>query len=374
MLKSSVSLDKPILFVHQGFELYGSDKMLLLNIKAASIKYPEKKIVVILPKKGILSEILENDFNVEVLIKNIGVVRKYDLKRSNFSAFIRIFTFFRLIVFINNFEFVYINSIVIIDYILAARFVKVKVFIHIHELPLGVAAKLFSKLLNFSRATLIFISAASKNAFIKLKSKHQTIVWNGVEQLIESKREKTIDTKFNILLIGRINSWKGQSLLIKAITLLNNIEKEKVEIKIVGDVFMNQQQLKTNLLNQIKDNNLQNIIKILPFTLSPDIYYNWADIVVVPSSLPEPFGLVAIEAMSLGKLVIAANHGGLCEIIEDNISGLLFDANNEKELAKKISYSINNHSIVNNIAINGLKTFNEKYNKNSYINRLSKII
>ena len=176
------------------------------------------------------------------------------------------------------------------------------------------------------------------------------------------------------MLIGRINSWKGQSLLIKAITLLNNIEKEKVEIKIVGDVFMNQQQLKTNLLNQIKDNNLQNIIKILPFTLSPDIYYNWADIVVVPSSLPEPFGLVAIEAMSLGKLVIAANHGGLCEIIEDNISGLLFDANNEKELAKKISYSINNHSIVNNIAINGLKTFNEKYNKNSYINRLSKII
>ncbi|MFZ4401933.1 MAG: glycosyltransferase family 4 protein [Bacteroidales bacterium] len=370
----SKQINKSILFVHQGFELYGSDKMLLLNIKAAIIKYPEKKIIVILPKKGILSEILENEYKVEVLIRHLGVVRKYDLKRFNLSAFTRIFTFFRLLAFINSFEFVYINSIVIIDYILAARFAKVKAFIHVHELPLGIAAKIFSSLLSFSSANLIFISAASKNAFINLKNKHQFIVWNGVEQLKETVREKENAVRIKILLIGRINSWKGQSLLIKAIALLNETEREKVEIQIVGDVFMHQQELKTNLIEQIKGNKLQQFIKILPFTSSPEMFYNWADIVVVPSLLPEPFGLVAIEAMSLGKLVIAANHGGLKEIIDDKVNGLLFDAGNEKELVDKIAYSINTPDTICELGEKGRQTYKENFTEEIFINKMLEVI
>ncbi len=366
--------NKPILFVHQGFELYGSDKMLLLSIKAAKLKYPEKKIIVILPKQGILSEIIEKELNIEVQIKNIGVVRKYNLKRLNFSALLKIFSFFSLVKFINSCEFVYINSIVIIDYILAARFAKVKVFIHVHELPLGIAAKMFSKLLNFSKANLLFISAASKKAFTNLKNTNQFIVWNGVEPIKKTKLTEETAAKIKILLIGRINSWKGQSLLIKAIAILNETEREKIEIQIVGDVFMNQKEIITRLFEQINENKLQEIIKILPFSSSPHLYYNWADIVIIPSIQPEPFGLVAIEAMSLGKLVIAANHGGLCEIIEDQLNGLLFEANNEKELSKIISYSINNLNLMNKIAIKGLETYNQKFNEVAYNNRLLKII
>ncbi len=374
MIENNTKKNKQILFVHQGFELYGSDRMLLLSIKAAQKKYPDQKIVVVLPKKGLLSNILQNEFKVEVLFENIGIIRKYDLKRFKFSALLKIITFFRLIGFINSFELVYINSIVILDYILALRFTKAKAFIHVHELPLNFPAKIFSKLLNFSRADLIFISTASKNAFINLKNKKQFILWNGVAPLKASERKKKTINKLKLLLIGRINNWKGQPLLIKAICLLNEKEKELIEVKIVGDVFMNQDSLRNKLIKQIKDGNLESSIELLPFTSKPEMLYNWSDAVIVPSLLPEPFGLVAIEAMSLGKLVIAANHGGLPEIIENNISGMLFEPGNEKDLALKISEIIQNPLLIKGLGNKGFEVFTNKFTEEIYMNKFMEII
>ncbi|MEI6059275.1 MAG: glycosyltransferase family 4 protein [Bacteroidota bacterium] len=268
----------------------------------------------------------------------------------------------------------YINSIVIIDYILATRFAKTKAFIHIHELPQGYASKIFSKLLSFSGAHLIFISSASKNAFIHLKNAKQSIVWNGVKPLQQSKPIAEALNKIKLLLIGRINSWKGQPLLIEAIALLSDTEKNIIEVQIVGDVFMDQQQLKTELTEQIFKNNLQDKIKISPFTTSPEVFYNWADVVIVPSLLPEPFGLVAIEAMSLGKLVIAAGHGGLKEIITHNVSGMLFKPGDANDLSHKIKEVIQNPSLITVLGENGRRKFETNFTEEIYIKKINELI
>jgi glycosyltransferase involved in cell wall biosynthesis len=47
--------------------------------------------------------------------------------------------------------------------------------------------------------------------------------------------------------------------------------------------------------------------------------------VIIPSQWEEPFGLVAVEAMSLGTPALAANHGALPELVEPNVTGMLFD-------------------------------------------------
>jgi glycosyltransferase involved in cell wall biosynthesis len=366
--------NKPLLFVHPGHELYGADKMLLLNIKAAREKYSDREIVVILPMEGELSEILKSYENVQILIKKTGTIRKYDLKRFDFSAFLKIFSFFRLIKFLNSFELVYINTLVVIDYMLAVRFCKAEAYIHIHEIPNSLACKVFSKILDFSQATLIFVSEASRNSMHKLKNKKQIILWNGVKAITKNVSETKNDLKVKLLLIGRINTWKGQTLLIEAISLLKENERNGINVKILGDVYLNQQYLKNNLLEMIKASNLKNIIEILPFTSSPDKYYNWADIVIVPSLLPEPFGLVAIEAMSLGKLVIAADHGGLSEIIENNVSGILFEPCNANDLASKLSEIMCNQHLITEIGIKGQNIFNTRFTEEIFIQKLKQII
>lgn len=45
--------------------------------------------------------------------------------------------------------------------------------------------------------------------------------------------------------------------------------------------------------------------------------------VVVPSSWVEAFGLVAVEAMAVGRCVVASHRGGLTEIVQDSVTGLL---------------------------------------------------
>ncbi len=365
---------KPILFVHPGYELYGSDRMLLLSIQTVRKKYPEKPIIVVLPKEGILiAEILKIG-HVTVIIKKIGVVRKYDFRRFNFSAIPRILTFFRLVSWLNSFDVVYINTITVIDYMLASRFCKAKVIIHVHELPGKFPAKVFGRLLSFSMADLIFVSLVSKLSFRQLRNERQHVLWNGCKAFQKTERVTDPDGKVHLLLIGRINRRKGQPLLIKALHLLPLEERNRIRLRIVGDVYSNQSRLKNDLIQMIGYYRLEEIIELHPFTLTPEDHYNWSDAVLLPSLLPESFGLVAIEAMSLGKLVIAANLGGLQEIIQHNVNGILFDPGNEADLAEKISNIIRSVVKIDEIGEQAQFDYQEKFTEEIYVEKLFRIL
>lgn len=363
-----------ILFVHQGFELYGSDRVLLLNIRAAKEKYPEMEIVVVLPRNGSLAKTLGTELGVKVIIKKLGVIRKYDLKRFNFSAVFQILTFFRLIKFLNSFKLVYINSMVIVDYMLAVRFIEKNKFIHVHELPVGFSRFFFSKLLYYSKSRLIFISNASRNSFPALKNRTQQILWNGCRAITDGKILLKDMYPINLLLIGRINSWKGQPLLINAIGSLAFTLRNRVRLRIVGDVFLKQKNLISDLEKLIQTNDLREIVELLPFTDNPEVHYKWADVVIVPSLLPEPFGLVAIEAMSAGKLVIAARHGGLTEIITDNVTGLLFNPGDSDDLANKITDVLLNPEVIADFGKRARLAYESSFTEEIYIKNLIEII
>jgi glycosyltransferase involved in cell wall biosynthesis len=64
--------------------------------------------------------------------------------------------------------------------------------------------------------------------------------------------------------------------------------------------------------------------------------YTEATLVCVPSIWPEPFGKVGIEAMSVGRPVIASDVGGIGEWLDDGETGFLVPPQNEEILAEKI--------------------------------------
>jgi glycosyltransferase involved in cell wall biosynthesis len=61
-----------------------------------------------------------------------------------------------------------------------------------------------------------------------------------------------------------------------------------------------------------------------------------SDLVIQPS-LHEGFGLAVLEAMALGCAVIASRVGGLPEIVEDGVSGILISPSNDRELADSVA-------------------------------------
>jgi glycosyltransferase involved in cell wall biosynthesis len=137
---------------------------------------------------------------------------------------------------------------------------------------------------------------------------------------------------FNILMVGRINSWKGQDLLLEALTLLEPNLRTRIHVKILGDVYGNSEmliELQALVSLQLSDA----MITFEGFKSDTQPYYQWADAVIVPSKKPEPFGLVAIEAMSAARDVVVADHGGLSEIVEHQVSGIKVEPNNALALA-----------------------------------------
>jgi glycosyltransferase involved in cell wall biosynthesis len=60
------------------------------------------------------------------------------------------------------------------------------------------------------------------------------------------------------------------------------------------------------------------------------------DIFVLPSTEPDPFPTVVLEAMAAAKPVVAFRHGGVCEMVADGVSGILCTPGSALEMAAAI--------------------------------------
>jgi len=118
-----------------------------------------------------------------------------------------------------------------------------------------------------------------------------------------------------VLFVGRLIKCKG------IMTLLNVIEKNK-DNKDIAFVFIGEGPLSEKLveaeianksiffLGRINNNNLP-------------LYYNAADVVIMPSQYEEGYGRVLLEAFSCGVPVIAAKRGGITEVVNDSVGILI---------------------------------------------------
>ena len=78
--------------------------------------------------------------------------------------------------------------------------------------------------------------------------------------------------------------------------------------------------------------------------------YRDMDVLIVPSLWNEAFGRVVIEAFSFGIPVICSNKGALPELIEQGITGWVYDSDNAAQLRKTVEYVINKPEIVSQMS------------------------
>jgi glycosyltransferase involved in cell wall biosynthesis len=222
-------------------------------------------------------------------------------------------------------DIVYINTSVVADYIIAARFFRQSTLLHIHEIPEGLVLRVLRSLVCWSRSQVIFNSKATEAAFSLPKSFTSSVIYNGVSGPVGPEPEPSDyngQRRLRLLMLGRINRTKGQEILIEAVDRLPEDLKSRISVRIVGDAFEDPAREMT-LRSLVHETALSDIIEIEPFVVQPADLYKWADVVVVPSRKPESLGRVAIEAMAFARPPIASAIGGLVEVVEDGQTGWL---------------------------------------------------
>lgn len=354
-----------IVAVHQGFELYGSDRVFVRVVEQFRRIWPDAEIVAILPRAGELNDLLlAKGFTTK--IKDLFVLRKsrsvgllLDVLKLPGAALEAHKT-------CSSADVVYVSTTVVLDYLLALKFISAKKFVHVHELPSKYVAKFLGAFLTWSGAALIHISEATYSAFGISPRVRQQVIENCTDDPDCSEHAFSIsDQPLRVLLIGRINGWKGQDLLVEAVSSLPEEMRKAIEVRFLGGVFSGQN-FDLDLKKKIEDLGVSNCVQVHPFQRDPSEHYLWSDVVVVPSRKPEPFGLVAIEGMAFGRPVIAANHGGLADIVEQMSDGLKFEPNDPKALAIALKFYLENRAQVSIQGARAREKYRRKYSPDSF--------
>lgn len=375
---------KTILFIHQSAELYGSDKTLLYLV----VNLDKNRFfpIVVLPNSGPLKTELEKE-NIKVII---APVLKLHRKMFNPSNLLKFFNdYFKGTKVINalkkdyKIDFIYSNTLAVLLGFFYCYFHGTKHIWHVHEIieSPSIFTKAFRFFLNNKTNTILIHNSIATSNFWNCKGNNQ-VIWNGVAPFSDIKVEeketirKTLfqsDSEIILALVGRINRWKGQMLLLETFSKLIKTNPN-IKLVYIGSAPPNQEHFLDDLNEKITNFNLVRNVKILPFQESINKIWQSIDIAVIPSTEPEPFGMVAIEAMMAKKPVVAANHGGLTEIVVHNKTGFLVEPNNPADLKKTLEKLIKNTELRTTFGENGYQRAIEKFSIEKYVQKIEDIL
>ena len=133
-----------------------------------------------------------------------------------------------------------------------------------------------------------------------------------------------------VMLPARATEWKGHTLLIEAVAQL---EAKDVTLLLLGAGDGNSRFVERLRALAVKTG-LDGRLRIVEGTDDMPAALMLADVVAMPSIVPEPFGRVALEAQAMGRPVVAFNHGGACESILEGETGWLARPGDVKDLSR----------------------------------------
>ena len=132
-----------------------------------------------------------------------------------------------------------------------------------------------------------------------------------------------------ITLVGRLSRIKGHDVVLDAI---NQMKQKEVTLLLVGG------NAKAGYDEEVKNKRAalpsETMVKVfaVPGDKMP-LVYALSDICVQPTLVPESFGRGIAEAQAMGRVVVASNHGGACELISNNRTGFLTPVGDANVLA-----------------------------------------
>ena len=208
--------------------------------------------------------------------------------------------------------------------------------------PLG---KLFLKKWFRKLDGKIAVSKPAMEYISKYFPGYYNIIPNGVDLNHFSPSVSPIDDfgdgKLNILFVGRLEKRKGADFLLDAYKRVKG-EIPNSRLIIVGPGT----RLRKKYEKQVRQNGLDDVVftGYVSYDELPR-YYKTADIVCSPATGRESFGIVLLEAMAVGKPVVASNIEGYASVVTHGVDGLLVPPKDGEMLAQALISLVTDESL-----------------------------
>ncbi len=159
------------------------------------------------------------------------------------------------------------------------------------------------------------------------------IIPNGVDtEEFAPDPEREHDGFFRILVVSRLTPRKGIGFLVRAMAILKEKTREKVELWVAGDG-----EEKSSLQMLAKECGVSEEVKFFGAVPHEELpkYYGLADVFCLPS-LNEGMSNTVLEALAAGLPIVATVTGGTEELVRDGENGLFVKQRSPEDLAEKL--------------------------------------
>ena len=188
--------------------------------------------------------------------------------------------------------------------------------------------------MNDNTHCFIAISEAVKKVWVErgISEEKVKVVYNGLDPDVFCPRKPRKDDIIRIVMSGHIQPTKGQEQLIKAIGILPDEMKNRIQVDLYGEAYKDYE---SYLNKQIRELRLQGVVRFCGYCSNIPTKLSEYDIGIVCSKA-EGFGRVTVEYMMAELLVIASDTGANPELIQNNESGFLYSYGDVQQLSDKI--------------------------------------
>jgi glycosyltransferase involved in cell wall biosynthesis len=236
--------------------------------------------------------------------------------------------------------------------------------------------KFFSKLTALFYHKIICVSKYDRKIALKNKitsrkkliAIHNGIDIEGLSFLSKREAQKKLLGRISPLVIGTIAEWTKNKGIFYFLESLKDIKKDEFDVILIGS---GENPDKYELYNYIQENKMKNI-HLIEWIENAASYLKAFDVFVLPS-VKEGLPYTILEAMAAKVPIVATNVGGIPEMIQDNITGILTKPKNSQELATKINQLINNPQKTKRIAEKARRKLEEEFSLETMLKETRKI-
>lgn len=207
------------------------------------------------------------------------------------------------------------------------------------RMPHRHASKAVSAVVGVSRAVLDAHLAQGMFAQARIK----TVVYNA--RSLPPPATRQTDETFTFGYIGGITDVKGVDRLAKAFAAVARSSKRPVRLMIAGT---GKPEDVARLRREHESPQISISGRVDPFD-----FFSRLDVSVVPSLWNEPLGLVAFEAIGSGVPVIGARRGGIPEIVQHEVNGLLFEPDEPGSLERALQRTLDEPALLQSMRAAG---------------------